>query len=100
VCSRQWVVWLTFLIEVCVMLWVVRDRRAWIDGHRREWLVVVLAPRCGCSSSRRPSRAIKLSKAIELAKLGESVPAAATLAPHPPRRRSRLARWRRAGGKP
>ena len=39
----HWVVWLVFAVEVVVMLVVVSDRRAWLDAHRFEVLVVVLA---------------------------------------------------------
>ena len=39
----HWAVWLAFAVEVVVMLSVVKDRRAWIGGHRFELLVVVAA---------------------------------------------------------
>jgi hypothetical protein len=41
--AGHWAVWLVFALEVVVMLWVVEDRRAWLDEHRFEVLVVVLA---------------------------------------------------------
>jgi hypothetical protein len=80
----HWVVWLTFMAEVCVMLWVVRDRRAWIDGHRLELLVVALSsPLVPLALALAPAlrllvvvkafKVLKLSKAIKLAKLGKSV---------------------------
>jgi len=37
--AGHWIVWLVFMVEVVVMLRVVGDRRAWIDGHRFELLV-------------------------------------------------------------
>ena len=52
----HWVIWLTFVVEVVVMLRVVRDRRAWIDGHRFELLVVAVSSRCSRSPSRWPRR--------------------------------------------
>ena len=39
----HWAVWLVFLAEVVVMLAVVDDRRAWLDAHRFEVLVVVVS---------------------------------------------------------
>jgi hypothetical protein len=82
--AGHWVVWLTFLVEVCLMLRVVRDRRAWIDGHRLELLVVALSsPLVPLALALAPAlrllvvvkvfKALKLSKAIKLAKLGKSV---------------------------
>jgi hypothetical protein len=41
--AGHWAVWLVFVVEAVVMLRVVRDRRAWIDGHRFELLVVVVS---------------------------------------------------------
>jgi hypothetical protein len=39
----RWAVWLTFVVEVAIMLAVVDDRLAWTSGHRLEVLVVVLS---------------------------------------------------------
>ena len=80
----HWVIWLTFVVEVGVMLRVVRDRRAWIDGHRFELLVVAvstpllplaltLAPALRLLILAKLFKTLKLAKAIELAKLGKSV---------------------------
>lgn len=80
----HWVVWLTFVVEVAVMLCVVRDRRAWIDGHRFELLVVaVSSPLVPLALAVAPAlrllivlklfKTLKLAKAIKLAKLGKSV---------------------------
>ena len=80
----HWVVWLTFMVEVVAMLSVVRDRRAWIDGHRFELLVVVLtspliplalalAPALRLLIFAKAFKALKLAKAIKLAKLGKAV---------------------------
>ncbi len=80
----HWGVWLTFTVEVAVMLAVVRDRRTWIDGHRFELLVVVLsspliplalalAPALRLLILAKAFKALKLAKAIKLAKLGKSV---------------------------
>jgi hypothetical protein len=77
-------VWLVFVVEVVVMLRVVRDRRAWIDGHRFELLVVVvssplvplalaLAPALRLLVVAKAFKALKLAKVIKLAKLGKSV---------------------------
>lgn len=82
--AGHWLVWLTFMVEVAVMLSVVRDRRAWIDGHRFELLVVVLAsPLVPLALALAPAlrllivaklfKTLKLAKAIKLAKLGKSV---------------------------
>ncbi len=78
------VVWLTFAAEVAVMLSVVRDRRAWIAGHRFELLVVfVSSPVVPLALAAAPAlrllvvakafKTFKLAKAIKLAKLGKSV---------------------------
>jgi hypothetical protein len=82
--AGHWVVWLTFMVEVVVMLRVVRDRRAWIDGHRFELLVVALSsPLVPLALALAPAlrllilaklfKTLKLAKAIKLAKLGKSV---------------------------
>jgi uncharacterized membrane protein YbhN (UPF0104 family) len=78
------VVWLTFAVEVAVMLTVVHDRRAWIAGHRLELLVVVVsspivplalaaAPALRLLIVAKTFKTLKLAKAIKLAKLGKSV---------------------------
>lgn len=80
----HWVIWLTFMVEVILMLCVVRDRRAWIDGHRFELLVVAvssplvplalaLAPVLRLLIVAKLFKTLKLAKAIKLAKLGKSV---------------------------
>jgi hypothetical protein len=82
--AGHWLVWLVFLVEVVVMLRVVRDRRAWIDGHRFELLVVALSsPLVPLALALAPAlrllivaklfKTLKLAKAIKLAKLGKSV---------------------------
>ena len=82
--AGHWTVWLTFMVEVVVMLSVVRDRRAWIDGHRFELLVVALsspivplalalAPALRLLIVAKLFKTLKLAKAIKLAKLGKSV---------------------------
>jgi hypothetical protein len=80
----HWAVWLTFATEVAVMLSVVRDRRAWIAGHRLELLVVAVsspivplalaaAPALRLLIVAKAFKTLKLAKAIKLAKLGKSV---------------------------
>lgn len=82
--AAHWAIWLVFMVEVVVMLCVVRDRRAWIDGHRFELLVVVLSsPLVPLALALAPAlrllivvkafKTLKLAKAIKLAKLGKSV---------------------------
>lgn len=82
--AGHWLVWLTFMVEVAVMLCVVRDRRAWVDGHRFELLVVALSsPLVPLALALAPAlrllivaklfKTLKLAKAIKLAKLGKSV---------------------------
>ena len=82
--AGHWLVWLTFMVEVVVMLSVVRDRRAWIDNHRFELLVVAvssplvplalaLAPALRLLILAKLFKTLKLAKAIKLAKLGKSV---------------------------
>jgi hypothetical protein len=77
-------VWLVFVVEVVVMLRVVRDRRAWLDAHRFELLVVALSsPLVPLALALAPAlrllivaklfKTLKLAKAIKLAKLGKSV---------------------------
>ncbi len=80
----HWVIWLTFMVEVILMLCIVRDRRAWIGGHRFELLVVAvssplvplalaLAPALRLLIVAKLFKTLKLAKAIKLAKLGKSV---------------------------
>ena len=82
--AGHWTVWLVFMAEVAVMLYVVRDRRAWIDSHRFELLVVALSsPLVPLALALAPAlrllilaklfKTLKLAKAIKLAKLGKSV---------------------------
>jgi len=82
--AGHWVIWLTFMVEVVVMLGVVSDRRAWIAGHRFELLVVAvssplvplalaLAPALRLLIVAKLFKTLKLAKAIKLAKLGKSV---------------------------
>jgi len=77
------VVWLTFAVEVAIMLTVVADRRAWIRGHRFELLVVAAAsPLVPLALAVAPAlrllvvaklfKTLKLAKAVKLAKLGKS----------------------------
>jgi hypothetical protein len=80
----HWAVWLTFVVEVAIMLAVVDDRLAWMRGHRLELLVVVLssplvplalavAPALRLLVVVKAIKALKLSKAVKLAKLHKSV---------------------------
>lgn len=80
----HWAVWLTFVVEVAIMLAVVDDRLAWTSGHRLELLVVVLssplvplllaiAPALRLLIVAKAFKALKLSKAVKLAKLHKSV---------------------------
>jgi len=80
----HWAVWLTFFAEVVVMLCVLRDRRAWVTGHRLELLIVVVssplvplalavAPAVRLLIVVKAFKTLKLAKAIKLAKLGKSV---------------------------
>ena len=82
--AGHWVVWLTFALEVAVMLTIVQDRRAWIRGHRLELLIVaVSSPLVPLALAAAPAlrllivakafKTLKLAKAIKLAKLGKSV---------------------------
>jgi len=82
--AGHWIVWLVFAVEVAIMLTVVDDRRAWIDGHRFELLVVVVssplvplalaaAPALRLLIVAKAFKTLKLAKAIKLAKLGKSV---------------------------
>ena len=80
----HWAVWLTFVVEVAIMLAVVDDRLAWTSGHRLELLVVALssplvplalavAPALRLLVVVKAFKALKLSKAVKLAKLHKSV---------------------------
>lgn len=82
--AGHWVVWVTFFVEVAAMLAIVRDRRAWIAGHRFELLVVAVsspvvplalaaAPALRLLIVAKAFKTLKLAKAIKLAKLGKSV---------------------------
>lgn len=80
--AAHWAIWVVFAVEVAIMLAVVRDRRAWVDGHRIELLVVVAsAPLLPLALAVAPAlrllvvvklfKSLKLAKAIKLAKLGK-----------------------------
>jgi hypothetical protein len=80
----HWAVWLTFVVEVAIMLAVVDDRLAWMSGHRLELLVVIVSsPLAPLALAVAPAlrllivvkafKALKLSKAVKLAKLHKSV---------------------------
>ncbi len=80
----HWAVWLTFVVEVAIMLSVVDDRAAWMSGHKFELLVVVVssplvplalavAPALRLLIVVKAFKALKLSKAVKLAKLHKSV---------------------------
>lgn len=82
--AGHWTIWIVFMAEVVVMLAVVQDRRAWIDGHRFELLVVALSsPLVPLALALAPAlrllivvkafKVLKLAKVIKLAKLGKSV---------------------------
>ncbi|MDP1848402.1 MAG: hypothetical protein Q8K79_11485 [Solirubrobacteraceae bacterium] len=82
--AGHWTVWIVFAVEVAVMLSIVRDRRAWIAGHRLELLVVLVssplvplalaaAPALRLLIVAKAFKTLKLAKAIKLAKLGKSV---------------------------
>ena len=82
--AGHWAVWLTFVVEVAIMLAVVDDRRAWTSEHRLELVVVVLssplvplalavAPALRLLVVVKAFKALKLSKAVKLAKLHKSV---------------------------
>ncbi len=79
----HWAVWLTFVVEVGIMLALVDDRRAWISGHRLELLVVgvssplvplalAIAPALRLLILVKAFKALKVAKAIKLAKLHKS----------------------------
>jgi len=76
-------VWLTFAVEVAIMLAVVADRRAWIRAHRFELLVVAaaspivplalaVAPALRLLVVAKLFKTLKLAKAVKLAKLAKS----------------------------
>jgi hypothetical protein len=74
--AGHWIVWLIFAVEVVVMLAVVEDRRAWLDAHRFEVLVVVLSsPILPMAVAFVPALRVlvvaKTLKVIKLAKLGK-----------------------------
>lgn len=82
--AGHWLIWLVFMAEVVLMLAVVKDRRAWIDGHRFELLVVAassplvplalaVAPAVRLLIVVKAFKMLKLAKVIKLAKLGKSV---------------------------
>jgi hypothetical protein len=72
----HWVVWLVFAVEIVVMLVVVADRGAWLDAHRFEVLVVILAaPFLPMAVAFIPALRVlvvaKAFKAIKIVKLGK-----------------------------
>lgn len=80
----HWAVWLTFVVEVAIMLTVVDDRLSWASRHKFELLVVVVssplvplalavAPALRLLIVVKAFKALKISKAVKLAKLQKSV---------------------------
>jgi hypothetical protein len=72
----HWVVWLVFAVEIVVMLVVVADRGAWLDAHRFEVLVVILAaPFLPMAVAFIPALRVlvvaKAFKTIKIVKLGK-----------------------------
>ena len=68
----NWAIWLAFLTELVVMLWVVPDRRAWLRRHPAEVLVVVLTPPFlpAALQSLRVVRLARLLRLVPLVRLG------------------------------
>lgn len=76
VCAAlDWAIWLTFLTEVVVMLYVVEDRRAWARAHVIDLAIVVLTPpvNAGLLASFRLLRLLRLVRLLRLAPLVRGV---------------------------
>lgn len=67
----NWVTWLAFAFELCVMLSVVPDRRRWLREHPLDLVIVVLTPPILPASlqSLRVFRLLRLLRLLRLAQL-------------------------------
>lgn len=64
----NWTVWLTFLAELLVMLWVVPNRWEWVRRHATDVAVVVLTPPF-LPASLQAIRVLRLARLLRLAPL-------------------------------
>jgi len=66
----NWVTWLTFAIELIVMLAVVPNRRRWLRDHPLELIVVVLTPPV-LPPGLQSLRAVRLLRLLRLTRLAQ-----------------------------
>jgi voltage-gated potassium channel len=66
----NWVIWLTFAVELVVMLWVVPDRRRWLLQNPLDVLIVVLTPPI-LPPGLQSLRALRLLRLVRLLKLAQ-----------------------------
>ena len=66
----NWVTWLTFAIELAVMLAVVPNRRRWLRDHPLELIVVVLTPPV-LPPGLQSLRAVRLLRLLRLTRLAQ-----------------------------
>jgi voltage-gated potassium channel len=73
--AGDWAIWLTFLAEVLVMLYVVEDRKSWLRKNPLDVMIVVLTPPVGPAvlESVRVLRLLRVVRLFKLAPLMRSV---------------------------
>lgn len=66
----NWAIWLAFLTELILMLYVVRDRKAWLRQHPLEVAIVVLTPPF-LPASLQSARVLRLLRLVRLLRLAQ-----------------------------
>jgi voltage-gated potassium channel len=61
----NWCIWIAFVVEAVVMLWVVPDKWRWVREHPLEIVVVVLTPPF-LFAALQPIRALRLLRLLRL----------------------------------
>lgn len=71
----DWVIWLTFLVEVVVMLWLVPDRWRWIRDHPIDVVIVIFTPPFAGAvvQSMRALRLLSLLRLLRFATLARGL---------------------------
>jgi voltage-gated potassium channel len=65
--ALNWLIWLMFVAEVMLMLWVTTDRRRWLRTHPLELAITVLTPPL-LPAGLQAARVFRLLRVMRLAK--------------------------------
>lgn len=68
----NYAIWLAFLLEAAVMLWVVPNKRRWLGDHPLEVIIVVLTPPFFLAALQ-PIRLLRLGRLLRLLRLAPLV---------------------------